>query len=219
MKKSVYSLVLMDSVVEMIDQLAYASNTSRSNLINQILAEYVSYTTPEKRIKDIFERVERLMSGIDTFQPQHQPSDAMISYRSALQYRYNPTVRYCIELYRNAQPVIGALRVTFRTQSQRLLADIDGFFSLWIALERRLNPGRSVPFSVEEGRFTREFSLREDGSQWPDSQELARALSSYIRLFDQCLKMYFSHPEQPNETVRRMEQLYRAYRDAASPVL
>ena len=39
MGKSVYSLVLMDEVVDAIDQMAYRNNTSRSNLINQILAE------------------------------------------------------------------------------------------------------------------------------------------------------------------------------------
>ena len=37
MKKSVYSLVLMDDVVNAIDDMAYQMNTSRSNLINQIL--------------------------------------------------------------------------------------------------------------------------------------------------------------------------------------
>lgn len=45
MGKSVYSLVLMDEVVDAIDQMAYRNNTSRSNLINQILAEHVSLAT------------------------------------------------------------------------------------------------------------------------------------------------------------------------------
>ena len=48
MKKSVYSLVLMDDVVKAIDDMAYKLNTSRSNLINQILAEHVSFKTPVK---------------------------------------------------------------------------------------------------------------------------------------------------------------------------
>ena len=47
MKKSVYSIVLSDDVIDKIDELAYRTNTSRSNLINQILADHVSYTTPE----------------------------------------------------------------------------------------------------------------------------------------------------------------------------
>ena len=51
--KSVYSLVLADDVVEAIDRLAYSMNTSRSNLINQILAERVQLLTPEKRMREL----------------------------------------------------------------------------------------------------------------------------------------------------------------------
>ena len=54
MKRSVYSLVLMDDVVQAVDDLACRLGTSRSNLINQILAERVSLATPEKRMKDVF---------------------------------------------------------------------------------------------------------------------------------------------------------------------
>lgn len=63
MKKSVYSLVLMDDVVNVIDDMAYQMNTSRSNLINQILAEHVSYITPEMRMKDIFDCVRTMMDN------------------------------------------------------------------------------------------------------------------------------------------------------------
>ena len=58
MKKSVYSIVLADDVVEAIDEMAYSLGTSRSNLINQILAERVSMMTPEIRMRDIFSRIE-----------------------------------------------------------------------------------------------------------------------------------------------------------------
>ena len=61
MNKSVYSLVLMDNVVSEVDKLAYELGTSRSNLINQILAEYVRYTTPEMRMRAIFDEMEKLM--------------------------------------------------------------------------------------------------------------------------------------------------------------
>ena len=50
LQKSLYSLMLMDDVVREIDRLALQQNTNRSNFINQILAEYVSLMTPEKRI-------------------------------------------------------------------------------------------------------------------------------------------------------------------------
>ena len=88
MNKSVYSLVLMDNVVGEVDKLAYEMGTSRSNLINQILAEYVRYTTPEMRMRAIFDEMEKLMQGVDSFQIQPQPSDAMLTIRSALRYKY-----------------------------------------------------------------------------------------------------------------------------------
>ena len=87
MNKSVYSLVLMDDVVEQIDRVAYEMNTSRSNMINQILAEYVSYMTPEKRMREIFSAVEQQLTGDSTFQVLLQPSDSMFSLRSALAYK------------------------------------------------------------------------------------------------------------------------------------
>ena len=39
MSKSVYSLVLTDEIVQAIDSLAYRMNTSRSALIDRILAD------------------------------------------------------------------------------------------------------------------------------------------------------------------------------------
>lgn len=98
MGKSVYSLVLMDEVVDAIDQMAYRNNTSRSNLINQILAEHVSLATPEKRMKDVFTSLEQFMD--EQFQIQFMPSDSMLSIRSPLRYKYKPTIRYSVELYR-----------------------------------------------------------------------------------------------------------------------
>jgi metal-responsive CopG/Arc/MetJ family transcriptional regulator len=61
MKKTLYSLMLSDDVVQAVDA-AHRMGTSRSNLVNQILAEYVSVPTPERRISDIFTAIEKLMS-------------------------------------------------------------------------------------------------------------------------------------------------------------
>ena len=54
MKRNAYSLILMDDVVAAVDRLAAQQGTSRSNLINQILAEHVCctcllYTSPSPR--------------------------------------------------------------------------------------------------------------------------------------------------------------------------
>ena len=57
MKKTLYSLVLNDEVVREVDALAHRMGTNRSNLINQILAEYVNYTTPEQRINEVLSAI------------------------------------------------------------------------------------------------------------------------------------------------------------------
>ena len=57
MSKSVYSVVLMDDVVDAVDRLAYEAGTNRSNMINRILAEYVQLATPEQRMQDIFSSI------------------------------------------------------------------------------------------------------------------------------------------------------------------
>ena len=58
LKKTLYSLMLNDEVVREVDALAHRMGTNRSSLINQILADYVDLTTPERRINDVFSAIE-----------------------------------------------------------------------------------------------------------------------------------------------------------------
>ena len=75
MKRSTYSLILMDDVVAAIDRLAAQQGTSRSNLINQILAEHVSCVTPEQQMRQIFACLTQQMNS--AFRIQEQGSDAI----------------------------------------------------------------------------------------------------------------------------------------------
>ena len=72
MKKNVYSLVLADDVIKAVDNEAYRLNTSRSNLINQILAQRLSCITPEMRMREIFNSFSQLLD--DCFKIQSQNS-------------------------------------------------------------------------------------------------------------------------------------------------
>ena len=208
MNKSVYSLVLMDDVVEQIDSVAYEMNTSRSNMINQILAEYVSYMTPEKRMREIFSAVEQQLAGGSTFQVLLQPSDTMFSLRSALAYKYNPTVRYSVELYRNAKPLLGELRVSLRSQNSTLLLYLLQFFKLWVRVEESFL-GRTES-TVEDGRFIRKLVLRSEGAE-PDNETVGEAIAAYIDLFDRALKAFFANLSDPQRAVVQVQRLYVDY--------
>ena len=100
MKKTLYSLMLSDEVVAEVDRLAHRLGTNRSNLINQILAEHVNLVTPERRINDIFSAIEQLMTPSRELVPFVSPNTMTMSLKSSLEYKYRPTVKYEVELYR-----------------------------------------------------------------------------------------------------------------------
>ena len=79
MKKTMYSLMLAEDVIREIDRLAAEKNTNRSNLVNQILAEYVSMTTPEKHVQNIFDIIERFIGQQSGYLLYSQPNHPLRS--------------------------------------------------------------------------------------------------------------------------------------------
>ena len=114
MKKTLYSLMLSEDVVAEVDRLAHRLGTNRSNLINQILAEHVNLVTPERRINDIFSAIEQLMTPSRELVPFVSPNAMTMSLKSSLEYKYRPTVKYEVELYRGDSDCLGELTVIFR---------------------------------------------------------------------------------------------------------
>ncbi|MEA4869947.1 MAG: ribbon-helix-helix protein, CopG family [Christensenella sp.] len=206
MNKSVYSLVLSDEIVQEIDRMAYEMGQSRSAMINQVLADYVRYTTPEKRMREVFSAIEQMLMG-SVFEPQLQPSESMFSLRSALDYKYNPSVRYSVELYKNARPLLGELRVSVRSQNSALVLAMLQFFKLWTRIETAYI-GR-VECAMEDGRYIRKLRLSEEAS--PGNEQIGEGIAAYIRLLDSALKQYFEHLNDPAAAMTGVERLYVNY--------
>lgn len=216
MKRSVYSLVLMDEVVKAIDQMAYQANTSRSNLINQLLAQEAMLVTPEMRMKDIFDKMMDAMEDDQRFQVKLQASDYCISIRSVLQYKYNPTIRYFIELYRTGDTAIGELKITSRTQSQDLQEYLSAFFKYFAKLEQAyiakyfpLRPSPSIK-KEGEGRFVRELVLL-DHHRTLTTDTLALAMGDYVEMLDGLLGIYLTHLHSLKTGARKIEKEYRKF--------
>ena len=189
-----YSLILAEDVINAIDKLAEEENTNRSNLINEILAEYVSVTTPEKRINDIFHGIEDLFKQLTGQQVYYQQHDNTLSIKSALEYRYRPTIRYEVELYRAQGGTVGELKVNFRTQSPQLLNRLTEFFALWTRLEElyvaRYFEGAEINYTLDETRWTR--TLKVPRNTLYGQVELSRAITDYVRTFDRLMKKRLS---------------------------
>ncbi len=207
MKKTLYSLMLSDEVVREVDSLAHRLGTNRSSLINQILAEYVGYTTPERRIRDVLSAIEQLMLPSRELVPFFAPNSSSMSLKSSLEYKYRPTIKYEVELYRGGEESIGELSVMFRTQSAALLQSMAEFFRLWKRIEDlHLTPrlGVKLSYALYDGKFVRSLAAP---SRDCSAEELAGALSEYIKLFDTLMKGYLTGRLDAHE----VEAAYYAY--------
>lgn len=210
MGKSVYSIVLMDDVVRAVDALAYNAGTSRSNMINRILAEYTSLATPEQRMQDIFSAIQDFIGSQTILQPILSASDAMLSLRSALQYKYNPSVRYIVELYPHTPDALGEMRAVLRTQNPNLILYMGQFYKLWHKLEAAYLDGPVPRYSAQGARFTRTLRMPRDAMT---SEQAGTAIANYIALFDTCLKTYFDNLSDPAAAVGAVRAAYTANLD------
>lgn len=149
----------------------------------------------------------------DGFLIPEQTSDAMLSIRSALKYKYKPVIRYGLELYRSFEKTIGQLKVSFRTQSEQLKANLTEFLRLWAELENRYVVKffpEGISYTIDDGRFTRTFRLPTEREHQTD-EELARAIAEYIKMFDEILKIYFANIENRRLAAERSVERYHEY--------
>ena len=205
MNKSMYSLMLMDEVVKEVDKYAYLHDTNRSNLINQILAEYLNVATPEMISKEIFGFIGELMNA-EVFQIVNPTSPGNLAIKSSLEYKYRPTIKYNIELYRSFTEDIGTLSVTFRTQSPALLKDLAIFFEYWIGIEEHYSDAKMY-YPAPGGKFIRGVRLNGEYT----NRDISEAISNYILMFDQILKNYLTNNYRTYQDIAADYQRLRSY--------
>lgn len=214
LKKSVYSLVLIDELVDAIDREAYELNTNRSNLINQILAEHFSVITPEQKLREIFNIVEKRIKEAEELKVKSQLSDSTMAVQSALRYKYNPTIRYGIELYKNANDVVGELKVSFRTQNKNLINDITNFFIIWSNMEKKYIekyfPDKQILLQIKDGKLIRKFIVPPQEKDRTNEQ-IGKAITRYIESLDKIIKIYFKNIDDFETATRCMEEEYINY--------
>ena len=207
MKKSVYSIVLMDDVIRAVDREAYRLGTSRSNLINQILAERLSCVTPEMRMREIFDAAMGLLS--ESLSIQQQNSAALLTARTALEYKYRPTISYKIELDRVPEEYLGRLKVQIRTQSPVLMELFRRFFGyrgkMEAAVLSKYDCDRYI-CRVDDCSFTR--GLINSGVL--SESQIGEAIGKYVRTLNRSVKLFFAEPERVVEDFRQFEEEYEA---------
>jgi len=215
MNKSLYSLILSDDVIREIDRLAYKSGTNRSSMINRILAEYVSYTTPEMRFNQIFSALESMLLPEDNFKRLINNSISVMNFRSSIDYKYNPSVKYSLELYKGGDERLGSLKMSMRTQNDTLISYMVGFYKLFAGLESSYING--VSYCIEGDKFIRELKLRTDRQF--TTEQLGNAIAEYIKMLDCCLKAYFYNVDSLQRASYEIDRILAAYIDKNGAII
>jgi len=210
MKKSIYSLVLMDRVVAEIDKLAYKSNTNRSNLINTILAEYLSMVTPQDINNNIYERIYKVMGAKEEFIIQPYNGQASLIVKSALNYKYNPVVKYSVELFGGLNNELGCVKANIRTQNHALITAMNDFYKMFSNVEKSyIDFGNKQMHFIENGKFKRKFVV--PNSSNIQGETIGEAISLYLEVLDNCLKVFFDYAYDYNTAADYIEEIYIKY--------
>ncbi len=182
MSKSVYSMVLTDEVIGLIDNLALKSGKSRSTLVNEILASYVGYSTSKQRIEEILNFVTEAFEQHRRMRVERR-QQSTIDFLSAINYKYNPRVTYSVELFTEDE-YSGYLKIALRTTSQALITVINDFFNAFIRLERKYLG--NVEYSVVDGKLVRKLKFQERNT----TSEIALKLTDYVNNIDKLINAF-----------------------------
>lgn len=193
MAKSIYSLVLDDEVIAILDRMAYEQGVSRSALINRLLAEKVGYSTHEMRTRDIFRRMEDMLE-CSLLPMLGESGDTTLRLRSAISYKYNPTVKYTVALGTGGEG-IGELRVQVRSRSDGFTLMLLQFFRLWAKLEEAYIGRTDISF--EAGRLTRKLVPHMKAGGRPAESIDGSCIAAYINAFDGAMKAFFASVADP----------------------
>lgn len=182
MSKSVYSMVLSDEVIALIDNAALKSGKSRSTLVNEILADYVGYSTEKQRIEEILSLVTEALEPHRRMRVERR-QQSTIDFLSAINYKYNPRVTYSVELFTESENV-GYLKIALRTTNSALIAVINEFFASFIMLEKKYLG--NVEYSVSGGKLFRKLVFKNTDS----TADIAIKISNYVDNIDKLINAY-----------------------------
>ena len=172
-------------------------------MIEKILANATGFETPEIRATSVFDEIERLISKSNSMRYMQQPSQYMASIMSYLDYRYNPAIKYSVELFRESNH-LGQLKVTLRTQNPILINLMSDFYNLYSYLEKE-HYNKNARFLFDGSKFTRLFNFPVVPIT---SKELAEKLTVYVKDFDLLLNTYFNALTNEKTLYYVMEKKY-----------
>ena len=122
-----------------------------------------------------------------------------LSVKSSLNYKYRPTIRYEVQLYREPEQYIGELNVIIRTQSDPLINALTAFFRLLKKLEDAYISEYVGPIRYElyDGHFVRSIAVPRSRDYSGD--EVGDAITNYVEMLDNLMKDFIARGKSPEQ--------------------
>lgn len=202
MGKNLYSLMLSQEVVNAVDVAAHRMGTSRSALIDSILANHLGVSTPEILARNIFQAMEDLVRPSQNLVALLAPNNSSLAVKSSLNYKYRPSIKYEIAI--DCAAMNGQLCVAMRTQSKTLIYQLSVFFKLWNLLEQTYCApylGHEIESFYIDGKYIRKIYF--DNLTNLSADEIAAIFSDYISFLDLRLRAFLEERENIKEIEER----------------
>lgn len=193
----IYSIIVEDDLMEQVDRVAYKKGMSRSQIVNEMITEYLNLVTPEYKINQVMEQIAKRIHIMNEIQYVSESKGNSIQCRATVAYKYNPKIRYMLELSGKDMNKMATLNIISRTQNTEFYTHLLKFFSIVETIEkleqigfRRYSIKRS-PFKMEGNRIIRDFYydwMHEDLS----IEEISNFLSNYIEMLNHSMNAYFN---------------------------
>lgn len=213
MNKNIYSIVLFDELVEALDQLAYKKSINRSQLINELLAEQLGLLTPNKKIRILLERLKEQLNEMKYFRVKSKENQLELG--TFIKYKYNPAIKYHIELCSKGQNKHILLKVSSRTTSSELIQKLNHFFEIISEIDiKRFQEiyGITINNKISDNtnyKFIRQFMPNTPFDNL-EVDNLSTYVYLYIKMIDTSLKYYFSHLND-DQISKMMDKIYCDY--------
>jgi predicted transcriptional regulator len=217
MGSQIYSIVVRDEVMEPLDTLARGRGASRSQMINEILAGYFDLVTPQTKINLVMDQIEEIIQEVSGWQFLSKAKGSSIQCRTSIGYKYNPKVRFILELTGKDQNRLATLKIVSRTQNPIFYQHLIRFFGLIEEIET-YDPTGFRLYSIKRGMFENQGNrfIRDFYYDWMhenlEVDHIAYFLSNYMKMINEAMNTYFKAPELENELLlKRLYLVYRKY--------
>lgn len=209
MSKKIYSLLLSEEVMDLIDAECRKSGKSRSALIDSILSAAYLKDHPKARLPDLLESLAGLLSLEDAqVSVQRQLQDA-IEFRTSIPYSYQPKIFYRVRFETSDSGTAAFIRIATRTTSTALLSLFSELFKE--ISSHGTGKGRQYLHIMPESGMG-QYELRKDYPKSASAEQIANDLYRTFSWIMDAMNSYVGERRDTKDFQVILDYLDKRYR-------